>query len=440
MQGKGSFELKPIQGDSLVTQVFRMVCDWKKSLKRMSAIQLVMCVYEDLSLFGLAQQLSQGDFEANQLALFLDYLSMQNPGSVQTLSGLLEVFDCFQSTQQKSLHGFVQDAHQVVRIMNLHQSKGLEAKTVFLVDPASLRRRNPEFHLDRTKPLVQAYASLLAFSKNASAKKVFAQALDWNRCHTEETLADEAERQRLLYVAATRAKERLVVSDSAKSVWGDFSEFLDGCATLPYREFDLKTHLERAQEKAAKISLEDYLAQMRQPSFRSESVTSTKGVRPNTGEEGLGANFGTMLHRVFEELVRRRYDADWDVETWLRSTVEQEHCDRVLEQVLAFQQSSLWQRIATSFHVYVEVPFSQAKEGGEQCLQTGVIDLVFHEEDGWVIVDYKSNMVQKNFEALVDYYKPQMKGYAQAWAHITGEKVKESLLYFSSHHKIISLD
>ncbi len=40
-----------------------------------------------------------------------------------------------------------------------------------------------------------------------------------------------------------------------------------------------------------------------------------------------------------------------------------------------------------------------------------MIDLAFKERGGWVIVDYKSDKVDGNLEALVTYYRPQVEMY-----------------------------
>ncbi len=56
--------------------------------------------------------------------------------------------------------------------------------------------------------------------------------------------------------------------------------------------------------------------------------------------------------------------------------------------------------------------------------------MVFKEEDGWVIADYKSDKIDGNLEALVNYYKPQVEMYRDFWKEISGEKVKEAGLYF----------
>ena len=62
----------------------------------------------------------------------------------------------------------------------------------------------------------------------------------------------------------------------------------------------------------------------------------------------------------------------------------------------------------------------------------GVIDLVFQEEQGWVIVDYKSERVEAgDIPALVDYYLPQIEAYAEVWGKVVGQVVVERGLLFT---------
>jgi ATP-dependent helicase/nuclease subunit A len=62
----------------------------------------------------------------------------------------------------------------------------------------------------------------------------------------------------------------------------------------------------------------------------------------------------------------------------------------------------------------------------------GVIDLVFRETAGWVIVDYKSERVaDSHIPELVAYYKPQLEAYANVWEQVVGQSVVECGLFFS---------
>ena len=62
----------------------------------------------------------------------------------------------------------------------------------------------------------------------------------------------------------------------------------------------------------------------------------------------------------------------------------------------------------------------------------GVIDVYFEEEDGVVLMDYKTDRVPWNKageELLIRRYKTQLDYYQQAIEQITGKKVKDRILY-----------
>ena len=65
-------------------------------------------------------------------------------------------------------------------------------------------------------------------------------------------------------------------------------------------------------------------------------------------------------------------------------------------------------------------------------LLRGVIDLVFLEERGWVIVDYKTDRVlPAAVPDLTEHYSPQLRTYANVWQALTGRKVCEAALLFT---------
>ena len=59
---------------------------------------------------------------------------------------------------------------------------------------------------------------------------------------------------------------------------------------------------------------------------------------------------------------------------------------------------------------------------------TGIMDLVFEEEDGLVLADYKTDRVQSGAQ-LLEQYTEQIRLYAEALRLITGKPVKECVLY-----------
>ena len=101
--------------------------------------------------------------------------------------------------------------------------------------------------------------------------------------------------------------------------------------------------------------------------------------------------------------------------------------------------SELWQRALQAEKHLFEVPFSLKTESRELELEgnlpvilSGAIDLVFKEEDGWVIADYKTDEIVGALQSYIDYYAPQIRLYSRFWAEITGDPIKETGIYFIS--------
>jgi ATP-dependent exoDNAse (exonuclease V) beta subunit len=82
--------------------------------------------------------------------------------------------------------------------------------------------------------------------------------------------------------------------------------------------------------------------------------------------------------------------------------------------------------------------------GGESpglpTLVRGVIDLVFREPAGWVVVDWKTDAgAAGRQEALVEHYRGQLDLYARVFARITGEAVVERGIFFVATGAYVAL-
>jgi hypothetical protein len=51
----------------------------------------------------------------------------------------------------------------------------------------------------------------------------------------------------------------------------------------------------------------------------------------------------------------------------------------------------------------------------------------------------KIRRVSPEFARVIDFYAPQIRLYTKFWSHITGERVKESGLYFTSLNRWINI-
>ena len=108
--------------------------------------------------------------------------------------------------------------------------------------------------------------------------------------------------------------------------------------------------------------------------------------------------------------------------------------DELLTTIRSVMRSDIWERARKSRCCFSELPFETLthSDDGKPIITRGVIDLLFEEADGWVVVDYKTDdITDADVESAVHYYRPQLNHYAQHWHDSTGYKVAELGLYFT---------
>ncbi len=101
----------------------------------------------------------------------------------------------------------------------------------------------------------------------------------------------------------------------------------------------------------------------------------------------------------------------------------------------AFYESPLGQRLLAAGTVEREWPFTLLCE--QQLILQGVLDCCFLEEDGWVLIDYKTDRIAPDMIAL--RYRSQLRWYMRALRDITGQPVKEACLYALEHGTFIPI-
>ena len=88
-----------------------------------------------------------------------------------------------------------------------------------------------------------------------------------------------------------------------------------------------------------------------------------------------------------------------------RDPAEKEEALRLVRGVMG---SPLWERMRKSRRRLAEVPFtvSELDAHGRETVTSGVIDLAFEEDEGWVIVDYKTDAVPdpQRLAELTEFY------------------------------------
>ncbi|MCI8666083.1 MAG: helicase-exonuclease AddAB subunit AddA [Dorea sp.] len=480
-----------------------------------------------------------------------DYVSAL-PGGEQrqaNLDMLVEKARAFESTSYKGLFHFVRYVEQLqkydvdygeasiedeqsdtVRIMTIHKSKGLEFPIVFV---AGMGKR---FNLQDARSSVVVHARMgVGLDAVDLEKRTKCPTIVKKVMQKEEVLDSLGEELRVLYVAFTRAKEKLIItgtiSNLEKKMAGYEMVGVQQEETLPFRTlskagtywdwllpalarlpeevpivkkiltFEDIVREEVAEETAGRItktmleqwdtenvyepkmcemlneqfsyrypyadsrrqklkftvselkkriylqeSLNDELGEFGEMPYKEPDVVPLIPKFLQEEEELTGASRGTAYHRLMELLdFSQEYDKDSLLEAVGVYTEDGKmredmaDCIRV-EDILGFLKSTVGRRMkeaAKAGKLWKEQPFVLGvdareiypdEQEGEQILVQGIIDVYFEEEDGLVVLDYKTDKIFKA-EELAEKYHAQLDYYGKALEQMTLKRVKEKILY-----------
>jgi ATP-dependent helicase/nuclease subunit A len=293
----------------------------------------------------------------------------------------------------------------------------------------------------RRGPLVDAGGAFLAHT--------------WRRRSREES-------KRVLYVAMTRARERLILTGSGDYEGGCFLSDLFkaiGEAGVPDAAHasgkltagGLDLEIQRLEWKARRRSKAkapaarpkkgpSWKALDREWKHREEELeavsassrfTSPTALQESRGEQVLSAadeeararaaETGTLCHLVMERIDFWKPDIERLVKSGARELgIEDPSEARLI--LKAFVDSAAFKSLSESEIVARELPFLLPHDGG---VMQGVIDLVARIDGQLTVIDYKSDRVEKP-----EKYKEQKKWYVEVARRILGDKkVDFRLLY-----------
>jgi ATP-dependent helicase/nuclease subunit A len=410
---------------------------------------------ERLGMMARAATLERAETRSGNLALALSYARND---SAQGAS-LAEIVDTFEKLLDENSEieemNIEPAAPNAVRMMNLHQVKGLESPFVFLIDPSPAFPFPVSLVVERGEENRGHMPLRWKRWPKARNEDLHGQPRDWDALEAGEKLFVTAQNKRLLYVAATRARQWLAIGLRRKFTQKGFSDSgaWEELAADAIPELDASEFSEaRAWPDSAESGTFEQAARKLESS-RVHSLTPSYSVLPITklahlgeqekvvrAEEGLGkgTSWGRVMHRLFEALIR---DDAADVEKLAANLLKDEErdaadLDEVVRTVAAVTSSPLWQRVLAADERHAEVPFALevparelGLEGPESTLLHGTVDLVFREGAVWHIVDYKTDSTKDRLESLVAYYRPQVEHYAKFWSKLTGAETKAGLFF-----------
>lgn len=213
-------------------EFYDLLSKWRLESRFLSISALLRKIYDDTGIFTAALSFPDGQMRRANLNLLLDKAEEFEQSGCRGLFGFINYTEKVKKTSGAASEAkCVNERMNVVRIMSIHKSKGLEFPVVFLCDcqksfiaakggPGGLILNSRGIALDIIDPTLRCkYPSPMANALKALS--------------SEENTAEE---MRLLYVALTRAKEKLYAVCGVKNEETFFSASFNNLSSVGYNE------------------------------------------------------------------------------------------------------------------------------------------------------------------------------------------------------------
>lgn len=479
-------------------ETLKTIDEWRKLAKIMPLHQLIWRLMLDTGFYVAMGAMPAGSQRQANLRVLTDKALSYGKGKNPSLYGFIRYVEAIK--EKKVAMGQVKmlgEKDDLVRIMTIHKSKGLEFPMVLVA--GYTRRLN--YSSAGKSPLIHKDLGLafpIVEPKNRWYRTTLLQKMIKDRFHKEEV----EEEKRILYVALTRAKDILVLLGMSN----DFNQEIDKVKQAVPSEssyFAMTGKTITSMSKAVEQITDDKLYFISEGKKRnigqivktleeakyavvsadvqrmmsyeypyekdlsvrskySVSQLSNKGHKtieslknPNfaTSDVSISAAArGTIYHRVLEHMdIAKAYkEGLCYIENLLKSIVEKEilSLEEVeivdIKRLESFAKSDIAARISRSKAVYKEKRFNfLTREGDNQVIVRGIIDCFFEEDGQLILLDYKTgnarDVAMGNVDAIKERYRMQMKLYKDALEEATGKNVKEIYLYLTDAGTIIKM-
>lgn len=467
---------------------------WRDMSVSLTVEEFCRYICDELCFDDFILSLPGGDGRKSNLDLFLARVESFSDIGINDLFGFILYIDRLSVGGDSAGAKTLSENADVVRIMSIHKSKGLQFKNVFVAGCGSKLNVKDSFGNLLYHKKLGIGITAINTDKHIKYKLISQKAISAALKH--ESISEE---MRILYVALTRAENRLICTASAnkayekiisdekkspsvassyldwilaglnnnqKEKWivkiynlnelnpdttsaelipettcGEYSEFIKSALTYNY-PYEKAAHtpvkLSVSEIKKANIYEDPTVFRMFSPELRE---------CPKFLEHSdfSGADIGTLNHLVLKEIDMLSPSVEECIirlkERRLLSDTEEKYIYK--EKIEKFIASDIFKRMRASKKLLREFSFNLPVKSetiypsikGETILIQGIADCIFEENDEYVIVDYKTD--EYVTPQRLEEYKKQLEIYAQSAEIITSSHVKEKIIYFIKKERIV---
>lgn len=342
--------------------------------------------------------------------------------------------------QKEGQSSLVEENFDIVNIMTIHKSKGLSAKVVILVDSfySGTNQKDEKY--------VDDFEGKIGVSLNSLKN------LNYFILQERELLHRKAEQERLLYVALTRAKEKLFIGATNQKTNGTIENSLKNCGCYPSQDslendlfcttpFEYKDPQSFLIQKKNNLVLQEtqdwsgFIGSWQKnkaefESYKKEEVLAPSQLKGDKTKIQKSLDIGSLIHKALNNYFQTgSFDLPLAMKTLdLEDKTLLAPCQELLN---TFKGGAILKELKTMDFLGSEIPFSMYENG---VLINGVIDALFTNKQGQLfIVDFKTDKIEdKDLKAYSLKYERQLDMYEQAVKKMFKNKeIKKALAYLS---------
>lgn len=222
----------------------RNIARWREYVRKKSVAQLIWAIYEETYFYDIMGAIEESEEAQTNLRLLYERAKQYETAGFKGLFNFVKYITRLENSNT-DIDGakLVGENHDVVRIMTIHKSKGLEFPYVFLLGAGK------DFPLAQDISSIRMHKALGFGLNDINYEQHYAK-----KTRSYELIAkvnkseNMSERMRLLYVALTRPREKLYVvavrfhkdEDTEESIKASWSSALTGKKLLPSNALEVK--------------------------------------------------------------------------------------------------------------------------------------------------------------------------------------------------------
>ena len=206
-----------------IEEFFKKLEKWRQEEKYKPLDELIWNIYTDTGFYNYVTLMSNGKLKQANLKMLFEKAKKYESESFKGLYNFINFIDKLQLTNNDmGAAKILGENDNVVRIMSIHKSKGLEFPVVFL------SQTGKSFNMQDLNEPILLHQDLGFGPKYIDAKRrIEYNTLAKEAIKIKSKQENIAEEMRILYVALTRAKEKLIITGTSNDAEKDLKKKRD---------------------------------------------------------------------------------------------------------------------------------------------------------------------------------------------------------------------